>query len=97
MVNCNGENYLFSSPTAGWADETERQKYHSGQDALQMSEVIARLRNDLALRRGAPADEETISALELPEVLIQTYLLQRQYPKRDAVLAQPTGGSCSPR
>jgi|EP01046_Picozoa_sp_COSAG06_P022095 hypothetical protein len=78
---------------AGWADEAERRKYYSGEDALQLPDVIARLRADLAVRTGAAADEAAVSALELPRLLIRTYLLAGEFPTRDAVLAPPVSSS----
>ena len=67
-----------------WADEEERRKYHEREDVLTLEGVIATLRADLA-RRGV--DEAALSALELPRVLIETHLLEAEFPTRAAVLA----------
>ena len=85
---------LFS--VAGWANENERRQYLAGEDALQLPDVIARLRADLALRLGRDTSETALSPLELPRLLIETYLLDgSQFPTREAVLAEAldaTGG-----
>ena len=67
-----------------WADQEERRKYHEREDVLTLEGVIATLRADLA-RRGV--DEAALSALELPRVLIETHLLEGEFPSRAAVLA----------
>ena len=58
-VLCNAEcRCNFSDiPLAGWANEEERRKYFGGEDALKLPEVIARLREDLAVRLGRNMSE----------------------------------------
>ena len=80
----------MSLASAGWANEEERRKYYAGEDVLQLSEVITRLREDLALRLSRDVSEAAVSPLELPRLLIKTYLLDGpEFPTRDAVLAEP--------
>ena len=71
-----------------WADEEEQRLYHTGEDALLLPDVIARLRVDL-VRRGVLKDAAEASSLDLPELLIETYLLADQFPTREAVRSPP--------
>lgn len=84
-----GAIFLSDIPLAGWANEEERRKYFGGEDALKLPEVIARLREDLAVRLGRNMSEAAVTSLELPKLLIETYLLSSQFPTREAVLAEP--------
>ena len=70
------------------ADDEERKVYHAGEDALRLPDVIARLRTDL-VRRGALKEAGGVSSLDLPKLLIETYLLEGQFPTREAVLSPP--------
>ena len=67
--------------------------YHAGEDALRLPDVIARLRADL-VRRGALKEAGGVSSLDLSKLLIETYLLEGQFPTRAAVLSPPLWVTC---